>query len=102
VAAIAGCRRCSATTGCTPDGLGTAVPTGVHRGVADALQALSQPIRLILDDVHELVDPQALHSVQPFLRVKPATGRLVLSSRARSAAPSPVSIAGRLKELRAA
>jgi hypothetical protein len=44
-------------------------------------QALSAPIRLILDDVHELGDPQVLHGVQSFMRAKPATVQLVLSSR---------------------
>ena len=36
--------------------------------LTDALQALPQPIRLILDDMHELVDPQVLHGVQTFIR----------------------------------
>ena len=33
-----------------------------------ALQRLPRPIRLILDDVHELVDPDALDGVQIFMR----------------------------------
>ena len=36
---------------------------------------------MILDDVHELVDPDALHGVQILIRIKPATVQLVLSSR---------------------
>ena len=49
--------------------------------LADSLQGLPQHIRLILDDVHELVSPEALYSVQTFIRVMPATVRLVLASR---------------------
>jgi LuxR family maltose regulon positive regulatory protein len=71
--------------------------------LADTLQALPLPIRLILDDVHELGDPQILHGMRSFIRVKPATVQLVLSSRF----DPPLSlarlrVAGRLKELRAA
>src|SRR4051794_15839870 len=71
--------------------------------LAEALQALPQPVRLILDDVHELVDPDALRGVQILTRIKPATLQLVLSSRL----DPPLSLArlrlqGRLRELRAA
>jgi LuxR family maltose regulon positive regulatory protein len=71
--------------------------------LAEALQALPQPIRLILDDVHELVEPDALRGVQILTRIKPATLQLVLSSRL----DPPLSLArlrlaGRLRELRAA
>jgi LuxR family transcriptional regulator, maltose regulon positive regulatory protein len=48
---------------------------------AATLAGLPQPIRLILDDVHELVDPHALESLRAFIRVKPATVQLVLASR---------------------
>ena len=71
--------------------------------LAEVLQELSQPIRLILDDLHELVDPDALHGVQILTRIKPSTLQLVLSSRL----DPPLSLhrlrlAGRLRELRAA
>jgi LuxR family transcriptional regulator, maltose regulon positive regulatory protein len=69
---------------------------------ADTLQALPQPIRLILDDVHELVDPQVLHGVQTFIRLKPANVHLVLSSRLDPPLSLPrLRLAGRLWELRA-
>ena len=66
------------------------------------LQRLPRPIRLILDDLHELVDPDALHGVQIFMRNRPAKVQLVLSSRL----DPPLSLrrlrlAGRLWELRA-
>src|SRR5690242_878173 len=35
------------------------------------LQQLPRPVRLILDDVHELVDPDALHGLQIFMRNRP-------------------------------
>ena len=71
--------------------------------LADTLQALPAPIRLILDDVHELGDPQVLHGVQSFIRAKPATVQLVLSSRFDPPLSLPrLRLAGRLKELRAA
>src|SRR5688500_6480614 len=71
--------------------------------LADTLQALPGPIRLILDDVHELGDPQVLHSVQSFMRDKPATVQLVLCSRFDPPLSLPrLRLAGRLTELRAA
>ena len=71
--------------------------------LADTLQALPAPIRLILDDVHELGDPQVLHGVQSFIRAKPGTVQLVLSSRFDPPLSLPrLRLAGRLKELRAA
>jgi len=70
--------------------------------LTDTLQALPQPIRLILDDVHELVDPQALHGLQTFIRLKPANVQLVLSSRLDPPLSLPrLRLAGRLRELRA-
>jgi LuxR family maltose regulon positive regulatory protein len=70
---------------------------------ADALKALPQPIRLILDDVHELVDPEALHGIRILTRIKPATVQLVLSSRIDPPLSLPrLRLGGRLRELRAA
>ena len=70
--------------------------------LADTLQALPGPIRLILDDVHELGDPQVLHGVQSFIQAKPASVQLVLSSRFDLPLSLPrLRLAGRLKELRA-
>ena len=71
--------------------------------LAEALQALPQPLRLILDDVHELVDPVALHGVQILTRIKPASLQLVLSSRLDPPLSLPrLRLQGRLRELRAA
>jgi LuxR family maltose regulon positive regulatory protein len=70
---------------------------------AAALQELTQPIRLILDDVQELVDPQTLDGLRTFIRVKPATVQLVLASRLDPPLSLPrLRLAGRLHELRAA
>ena len=67
-----------------------------------ALQGLPRPIRLILDDVHELVDPHALHGVQILIRNRPAGVQLVLSSRLDPPLSLPrLRLAGRLWELRA-
>ena len=65
VAALAACSSVAA-------GQPPALPLGVAAGgqpeflaeLADAVQTLPRPIRLILDDVHELVDPVALHGLQ--------------------------------------
>ena len=71
--------------------------------LAEAVQALPQPLRLILDDVHELVDPVALHGVEILTRIKPATLQLVLSSRLDPPLSlSRLRLRGRLRELRAA
>ena len=70
--------------------------------LADALQALPRPIRLILDDVHELVDPVALHGLQTLMRNRPAGFQLVLSTRLDPPMSLPrLRLAGRLWELRA-
>ena len=71
--------------------------------LAEALQALPQPLRLILDDVHELVAPDTLHGVQILTRIKPASLQLVLSSRLDPPLSLPrLRLQGRLRELRAA
>ena len=70
---------------------------------ADALQGLPQPIRLILDDVQELVDPLTLEGLRTFIRVKPSTVHLVLASRLDPPLSLPrLRLAGQLWELRAA
>jgi LuxR family maltose regulon positive regulatory protein len=70
---------------------------------ADAVAALPQPIRLILDDVHELVDADALHGVAILTRIKPAGVQVVLSGRHDPPLSLPrLRLEGRLWELRAA
>ncbi len=71
--------------------------------LVDAVGALPRPIRLILDDVHTLVGPEALHGVQILTRNRPAGVQLVLSSRLDPPLSVPrLRLAGRLRELRAA
>ena len=70
--------------------------------LSDAVQQLPRPIRLILDDVHELVDPVALHGLQTLLRNRPTGLQLVLSTRFDPPLSLPrLRLAGRLCELRA-
>ena len=70
--------------------------------LTDAVRSLPRPIRLILDDVHELVDPAALHSLQTFMRNRPTGLQLVLSSRLDPPLSVPrLRLEGRLWELRA-
>ena len=58
---------------------------------------------MILDDVHEPVDSDALHGLQIFLRNRPAGVQLVLASRLDPPLSLPrLRLAGRLWELRAA
>jgi LuxR family maltose regulon positive regulatory protein len=67
-----------------------------------AVQQLPRPVRLILDDVHELVDPVALHGLQTLIRNRPAGFQLVLSTRFDPPLSLPrLRLAGRLCELRA-
>jgi LuxR family maltose regulon positive regulatory protein len=71
--------------------------------LVDALDALPRPIRLILDDLQELVDPEALHGVQILTRNCTVGVQLVLSSRLDPPLSLPrLRLAGRLWELRAA
>jgi LuxR family transcriptional regulator, maltose regulon positive regulatory protein len=71
--------------------------------LVEAVEAVPRPIRLILDDVHELVDPDAQHGVQILTRNHPAGMQLVLSSRLDPPLSLPrLRLAGRLRELRAA
>jgi LuxR family maltose regulon positive regulatory protein len=49
--------------------------------VVDALDELPDPVVLVLDDLHEITDPQPLRGLQVLVRHQPAGLRLVLSSR---------------------
>jgi LuxR family maltose regulon positive regulatory protein len=67
------------------------------------LQELASTVVLVLDDVHELTEPQVLHGIELLVRHAPPQLRLVLSSRA----DPPLSlhrllVSGRLAQLRAA
>jgi LuxR family maltose regulon positive regulatory protein len=87
------------------------VPTGWHAGgqpefiaeLADALQHLHRPIRLVLDDLHQLVEPEAVHGLEILVRNRPAGLRLMLSSRCDPPLSLPrLRLESRLWELRAA
>ena len=70
--------------------------------LTDAVQELPRPVRLILDDVHELVDPVALHGLHTLLRNRLTGLQLVLSSRFDPPLSLPrLRLTGRLCELRA-
>ncbi|GAA1390368.1 LuxR C-terminal-related transcriptional regulator [Pseudonocardia kongjuensis] len=70
---------------------------------AGALAALPGPLRLVLDDVDELVDPDAVHGLRILTRIKPASVHLVLASRFDPPLSLPrMRLGGRLQELRAA
>ena len=69
----------------------------------DALAALPRPVRLILDDVHELVSQEALRGIEILTRNRVAGVALVLSSRFDPPLSlSRLRVAGRMWELRAA
>jgi LuxR family transcriptional regulator, maltose regulon positive regulatory protein len=67
----------------------------------EALGELERPVRLILDDAHELVGAQAMHGLDVLIRHRPAGLVLVLSSRYPLSAVSRLSPTGELRELRA-
>ena len=70
--------------------------------LTDAVPQLPRPVRLILDDVHELLDPIALHGLHTLLRNRPTGLQLVLSSRFDPPLSLPrLRLTGRLYELRA-
>ena len=67
----------------------------------EALVELERPIRLVLDDVHELVSAQAMHGLDVLIRNRPTSLVLVLSSRYALSAVSRLGPTGELRELRA-
>ena len=70
--------------------------------LTDTVAQLPRPVRLILDDVHELLDPVALHGLHTLLRNRPTGLQLVLSSRFDPPLSLPrLRLTGRLYELRA-
>src|SRR4051812_24903162 len=74
----------------------------VAEELADALDALDPPVRIVLDDVHELTSREVLRDVAQLVRFPPAGVRLVLAGRADPAISVPrLRLEGRLHELRA-
>lgn len=70
--------------------------------VVNALDDLPSPMCLVLDDVHELTNPQPLHGVETLLRHRPAGLHLVLSARHEPELPlSRLRVADQLAEVRA-
>jgi len=70
--------------------------------LADTLDALVTPVRLVLDDVHELTGPEVLRDLSRLIRRRPAGLRLVLASRSDPPISIPrLRLEGRLHELRA-
>jgi len=68
----------------------------------DDVARLPRPVRLVLDDVHALTDPDTLHGVGILVRNRPEQLRLVLSARSDPPLALPrLRLAGALHELRA-
>jgi LuxR family transcriptional regulator, maltose regulon positive regulatory protein len=81
-----------------------ALPGGVDvvEELADALDALDTPVRIVLDDVHELTGGEVLRHLTRLIRRRPTGLRLVLASRADPPMSVPrLRLEGRLHEVRA-
>ncbi|HET6394583.1 MAG TPA: LuxR C-terminal-related transcriptional regulator [Blastococcus sp.] len=71
-------------------------------GLADALDDPGPPVRVVLDDVHELTRREVLRDLTRLIRRSPAGLRLVLASRTDPPISVPrLRLEGRLHELRA-
>jgi len=70
--------------------------------LADTLDVLDPPVRVVLDDVHELTGREVLHDLNQLIRRRPTGLRLVLASRSDPPISVPrLRLEGRLHELRA-
>jgi LuxR family transcriptional regulator, maltose regulon positive regulatory protein len=70
--------------------------------VVDAIGAVPGPVRLVLDDVHELTAPDPLHGLASLVRDRPPGLHLVLSGRTDPPLPlARMRLAGELCEIRA-
>ena len=58
-----------------------ASPEGFPLGLVEAAQTFTEPVVLVLDDVHELTDPAVLSGLDLLVRHAPGTLRLILSAR---------------------
>jgi LuxR family maltose regulon positive regulatory protein len=56
-------------------------PDGFPLRLVEAAQAFTEPVVLVLDDVHEVTDPGVLNGLDVLIRHAPPTLRLVLSAR---------------------
>jgi LuxR family maltose regulon positive regulatory protein len=81
--------------------------SGGHAGdlvdvLAESLDVVTPPVRLVLDDVHELTGQDVLRDLNRLVRLRPTGLRLVLSSRSDPPISVPrLRLEGRLHELRA-
>jgi LuxR family transcriptional regulator, maltose regulon positive regulatory protein len=67
-----------------------------------ALDKLRRPVSLVLDDLHELKAPEAIHDLARLVRLRPQTLRVVLASRVDHALMLQTNrLDGRLREIRA-
>jgi LuxR family maltose regulon positive regulatory protein len=81
-----------------------ALPDGpdVVEELADGLDTLGTPVRLVLDDVHELTGREVLRDLTRVVRRRPAGVQLVLASRADPPVSIPrLRLEGRVHEVRA-
>jgi LuxR family maltose regulon positive regulatory protein len=70
--------------------------------LAEAIDELDAPVRLVLDDVHDLPDPGPLRDIGRLIRRRPRNLQLVLASRSDPPLGLPrLRLEGRLVELRA-
>ncbi|MGY1666204.1 LuxR C-terminal-related transcriptional regulator [Geodermatophilus sp. SYSU D00696] len=70
--------------------------------VADAVDLLPEPVRLVLDDVHELTASEPRHGLAALVRDRPPGLHLVLAGRTDPPLPlSRMRVAGELAEIRA-
>jgi LuxR family maltose regulon positive regulatory protein len=70
--------------------------------LAELLETLDPPVRVVLDDVHELTGRDVLNDLARLIRRRPAGVRLVLASRSDPPISVPrLRLEGRLHELRA-
>src|SRR4051794_32825401 len=74
----------------------------VVEDLADALDALASPVRLVLDDLHDLTGREVLRDLTRLIRRSPAGLQLVVASRVDPPIAIPrLRLEGRLHEIRA-
>ncbi len=74
---------------------------GVADELADALDGLDPPVRLVLDDVHQLEAPEVLRDLGRFIRRRPAGLQIVLAGRHDPPISVPrLRLEGRVHEVR--
>jgi LuxR family transcriptional regulator, maltose regulon positive regulatory protein len=75
--------------------------TGFLKAFLEIMNSCRVPVWLVLDDAHEIVDRQSLHSLRTVLRNLPADLRLMLGCRHDMALPlGRLAVAGHVREIR--